>query len=44
MPARQPVGRSDLLVPRLGVSAMTWGEAYGLATLASGNEVESSCR
>src|SRR3954447_22775798 len=29
----QPLGRSDLLVPRLGVGAMTWGEAHGLARL-----------
>jgi aryl-alcohol dehydrogenase-like predicted oxidoreductase len=33
MPATQPLGRSDLLVPRLGVGAMTWGEAHGLARL-----------
>ena len=33
MPALQPLGRSDLLVPRLGVGAMTWGEAHGLARL-----------
>ncbi len=33
MPATHPLGRSDLLVPRLGVGAMTWGEAHGLARL-----------
>ena len=33
MPVTQPLGRSDLLVPRLGVGAMTWGEAHGLARL-----------
>ena len=33
MPTNQPLGRSDLLVPRLGVGAMTWGEAHGLARL-----------
>jgi aryl-alcohol dehydrogenase-like predicted oxidoreductase len=33
MPATQRLGRSDLLVPRLGVGAMTWGEAHGLARL-----------
>ena len=33
MPADQPLGRSDLIVPRLGVGAMTWGEAHGLARL-----------
>ena len=33
MPATQSLGRSDLLVPRLGVGAMTWGEAHGLARL-----------
>lgn len=33
MPNTQPLGRSDLLVPRLGVGAMTWGEAHGLARL-----------
>ena len=33
MPALQRLGRSDLLVPRLGVGAMTWGEAHGLARL-----------
>src|SRR4029450_8395878 len=33
MPATQPLGRSDLLVPRLGVGAMTWGEAHGLGRL-----------
>ena len=33
MPATQPLGRSDLLVPRLGIGAMTWGEAHGLARL-----------
>ena len=27
----QPLGRSDLLVPRLGIGAMTWGHASGLA-------------
>ena len=29
----QPLGRSTLLVPRLGLGAMTWGEAAGLARL-----------
>lgn len=29
----QILGRSDLGVPRLGVGAMTWGEAHGLARL-----------
>ena len=33
MPATQPLGGSDLLVPRLGVGAMTWAEAHGLARL-----------
>ena len=33
MPGVQPLGRSDVLVPRLGVGAMTWGEAHGLARL-----------
>lgn len=33
MPATQPLGRSDVLVPRLGLGAMTWGEAHGLARL-----------
>jgi aryl-alcohol dehydrogenase-like predicted oxidoreductase len=33
MPVTQPLGRSDLLVPRLGLGAMTWGEAHGLARL-----------
>jgi aryl-alcohol dehydrogenase-like predicted oxidoreductase len=33
MPVTQPLGRSDVLVPRLGVGAMTWGEAHGLARL-----------
>jgi aryl-alcohol dehydrogenase-like predicted oxidoreductase len=33
MPVVQPLGRSDVLVPRLGVGAMTWGEAHGLARL-----------
>lgn len=27
----QPLGRSELLVPRLGIGAMTWGRATGLA-------------
>ncbi len=27
----QPLGRSELLVPRLGIGAMTWGQATGLA-------------
>ena len=27
------LGRSDVTVPRLGVGAMTWGEAHGLARL-----------
>lgn len=26
------LGQSDLKVPRLGVGAMTWGEARGLGT------------
>jgi aryl-alcohol dehydrogenase-like predicted oxidoreductase len=26
-----PLGRSNLQVPRLGVGAMTWGDAKGLA-------------
>ena len=30
---RQPLGGSALQVPRLGVGAMTWGEASGLARL-----------
>lgn len=29
----QPLGRSDLQVPRLGIGAMTWGRATGLARL-----------
>ncbi len=29
----QPLGRSELLVPRLGIGAMTWGHATGLARL-----------
>ncbi len=29
----QPLGRSTLLVPRLGLGAMTWGQAAGLARL-----------
>jgi len=29
----QPLGRSDVQVPRLGVGAMTWGDASGLARL-----------
>jgi aryl-alcohol dehydrogenase-like predicted oxidoreductase len=33
MPVTQPLGSSDLLVPRLGLGAMTWGEAHGLARL-----------
>ena len=33
MSATQPLGRSDLLVPRLGVGAMTWGEAHGRSRL-----------
>ena len=33
MPLVQPLGRSELMVPRLGVGAMTWGDAYGLARL-----------
>ena len=33
MPVTQPLGRSDLIVPRLGLGAMTWGEAHGLARL-----------
>jgi aryl-alcohol dehydrogenase-like predicted oxidoreductase len=33
MSTTQPLGRSDLLVPRLGVGAMTWGDAHGLARL-----------
>jgi aryl-alcohol dehydrogenase-like predicted oxidoreductase len=27
----QPLGRSELLVPRMGIGAMTWGDASGLA-------------
>jgi aryl-alcohol dehydrogenase-like predicted oxidoreductase len=30
---RAPLGRSSLEVPRLGLGAMTWGEAHGLARL-----------
>lgn len=30
---KKPLGRSNLLVPRLGVGAMTWGEPRGLARL-----------
>lgn len=30
---RVPLGRSDVLVPRLGCGVMTWGEARGLARL-----------
>jgi len=33
MPVLQPLGGSDVLVPRVGVGAMTWGEAHGLARL-----------
>ncbi len=33
MPGVQPLGRSEVLVPRLGVGAMTWGDARGLARL-----------
>ena len=33
MRVAQPLGNSDLLVPRLGIGAMTWGEAHGLARL-----------
>jgi len=33
MPGLQLLGRSDVLVPRLGLGAMTWGEAHGLARL-----------
>lgn len=29
----RPLGRSDVLAPRLGVGAMTWGDAKGLARL-----------
>jgi aryl-alcohol dehydrogenase-like predicted oxidoreductase len=29
----QPLGRSDVQVPRLGIGAMTWGDAAGLARL-----------
>lgn len=31
MTIMQPLGRSDLLVPRLGIGVMTWGQATGLA-------------
>ena len=31
MPLVQPLGRSELMVPRLGVGAMTWGDACRLA-------------
>jgi aryl-alcohol dehydrogenase-like predicted oxidoreductase len=33
MSVLQPLGRSDVLVPRLGVGAMTWGDAHGLGRL-----------
>jgi aryl-alcohol dehydrogenase-like predicted oxidoreductase len=33
MEQKTSLGRSDLLVPRLGVGAMTWGDAHGLARL-----------
>lgn len=31
MNSMQQLGRSDLLVPRLGIGAMTWGDARGMA-------------
>jgi aryl-alcohol dehydrogenase-like predicted oxidoreductase len=31
MNTTQPLGRSELIVPRMGIGAMTWGEASGLA-------------
>lgn len=31
MEHRSSLGRSNLKVPRLGVGAMTWGDAKGLA-------------
>ena len=33
MEQKTSLGRSGLLVPRLGVGAMTWGDARGLARL-----------
>lgn len=30
---QMPLGRSTLIVPRMGVGAMTWGDAKGLARL-----------
>lgn len=33
MDHKTPLGRSNLLVPRMGVGAMTWGDARGLARL-----------
>jgi aryl-alcohol dehydrogenase-like predicted oxidoreductase len=33
MTPTQPLGRTDVLVPRLGLGAMTWGDATGLARL-----------
>jgi len=33
MEHRTPLGRSDLLVPRMGVGAMVWGDPKGLARL-----------
>ena len=33
MSSTRPLGRSSLQVPRLGVGAMTWGEARGLGRL-----------
>lgn len=33
MTPTQPLGRTDVLVPRLGIGAMTWGDASGLARL-----------
>lgn len=34
MESRTTLGKSDLLVPRLGVGAMIWGDATGLARLS----------
>ena len=31
MDGMQPLGRSELVVPRLGLGVMTWGEATGLS-------------
>jgi len=37
------LGRSDLRVPRMGVGAMTWGEAKGLARLHPAKTAYGGC-